>query len=415
MRHRRGAVAVMIAIMTPVLLAIAGLAIDLGAWYREANRLQLAADAGAMGAARLLAAQTASTSDFQKAALLEAQGVTAKSWTGTLATPVAVSVAADWSKVTVNLTSTADLYFAGVLGVAAPTLHASATAGTQTAGACVRALSVSASIGIDVENMGSISANACLVFANTSASAAIYLNSGTISSSVIGAVGGILTSNSGANALLAALETPYTAAPSDPFSSLQAPTAPSTCSYTDASFTAYKSSAYQFTQSNNVFCGDTTIGGNNTTDTFAPGIYYVVNGNLTFNNASITSAAGVTFVLTGSNPGAFSWTNYSNTTTTMTAPTTGATAGVLVWQTCPASGSASANTFAGGSTLQISGEIYTPCGALNLSNNAKLTGVANSTVGFGVEASTISVQGSASLSVSAGSNASSSAQLVLLQ
>jgi Flp pilus assembly protein TadG len=414
-RQRRGAVAVMIAIMIPVLLAVAGLAIDLGAWYREANRLQLAADAGAMGAARLLAAQTASTSDFQKAALLEAQGITAGNWIGALATPVAIGVAPDWSKVTVTLTSTADLYFARVLGVSAPTLHATATAGTVTSqNACILTLSATASIGIDVENMGSVTASGCGIFANATATAAVYLNSGTIKGTSLGAAGGIDISNSGSN-LLSALENAFAGPQTDPYAnSLQTPT-PGACSYTNASFTAYQATAYQFTQANNVFCGNTTIGGNATTDTFAPGVYYVVNGNLTFNNATVTSAAGVTFVLTGSNPGAFSWTNYSNTTTTMTAPTTGATAGILVWQTCPASGSAAASTFAGGSTLQISGEIYTPCGALNLSNNVKLTSVAGSTVGFGVEASTLSVQGSASLSVGAGSSSSSAAQIALLQ
>jgi len=163
-----------------------------------------------------------------------------------------------------------------------------------------------------------------------------------------------------------------------------------------------------------VFCGNTTIGGNGTTDTFAAGTYYVVNGTLTFNNADVTSASGVTFVLTGSSPGAFNWTNYSNTTV-MTAPTTGSLAGILIWQTCNASNSTNpANTFNGGGTLEASGEIYMPCGALDLNNDAQLT--ATSSGSFGVVASTIYATGSAGLSTTAsGGSSSSGGQLVLVK
>jgi hypothetical protein len=152
---------------------------------------------------------------------------------------------------------------------------------------------------------------------------------------------------------------------------------PASCgsqSYT-YNFTAWASNPYSFTQTNtvqlaqtnssnvygNVFCGNVTIGGNGSTDTFAPGIYYIYNGSLTFNNADITSANGVTFVLTGTNPGSFNWTNYSNTTT-LSAPTTGDTAGITVWQTgSTASGSTNTITtdaFNGGSTLQLGGAFY---------------------------------------------------------
>ena len=143
-----------------------------------------------------------------------------------------------------------------------------------------------------------------------------------------------------------------------------------------------------------VFCGNTTIGGNGTTDTFAAGIYYVVNGNLIFNNANVTQASNVTFVLTGSNPGSVQWTNYSNTVQ-MTAPTTGSTAGIVFWQTCPASGSAPANTMTGGSTLNLAGAFYAPCGALQVSGNMNLGTVSGQSMS--VVADTIYASGSASI------------------
>lgn len=229
----------------------------------------------------------------------------------------------------------------------------------------------------------------------------------------IGAVGIVAKSNSGSNTMTPA-GTNDQAAVADPLAGMQAPTA-GACSYTNASFTAWQATPYQFTQSANVFCGNTTIGGNSSTDTFAPGIYYVVNGSLTFNNATITQASGVSFVLTGANPGAFSWTNYSNSPTTITAPTTGPTAGIAVWQTCPASGTAPANSMAGGSTLQMGGQFYTPCGALNINNDAKLVAAPGSAMG--VVANTMHVSGSGAISanITSGGSGSAAGQIALIQ
>jgi Flp pilus assembly protein TadG len=414
LHHRRGAVAVMIAVMMPVVLGMAGLGVDLGLWQRETVRLQLAADAAAMGAARLLPAQTASASTLQAAALAEANAVTGGAHIGTLNQQPTVTRAANWSTVSVILSSKADSYLSQVLGIAAPTLSAGATAGAiaKPATACVLALSSTAAQAIAVNNMGSITATGCGIFSDSSSATAIYLNSGKLIAQSIGAVGTVAESNSGGNTMTPA-GTSGAAAQANPFASLQAPT-PGACSYNNASFTAWKATAYQFTQSANVFCGNTTIGGNSTTDTFQAGVYYVVNGNLTFSNAAVTQAQGVTFVLTGSSPGAFSWTNNSSTPASMSAPTTGTTAGILVWQTCPASGSAPANSMSGGSTMQVSGQFYAPCGALNLSNNAQFTAASGSAMG--VVASTLSVVGSAGIAATPNTGSgSASAQIVLLQ
>jgi Flp pilus assembly protein TadG len=418
-RQRRGTVAVMIALMMPALLGAGAMAIDVGVWYRESERLQLAADAGAEGAARLLAADTAGNSAYQAAALIEVNGVTGGTNIGTLQTPVTVSVTSTWSQVTVTLTSTADSYLARSMGFTGPAISASATAGYPAPAAtpCVLALSKTAVPAIQVDNQGSIVGTGCPIFSDaTSTSESIYLNSGTLEASSIGAVGLVAKSNSGSNVmesgspLAATSGSSYQTSQSDPLASLSVPSAGSSCNST-TNYTAYGTYALSPT----TWCGNVTIGGNGSTDTFAAGTYYVVNGSLTFNNANVTSAPGVTFVLTGSSPGSFNWTNYSNTTT-MTAATSGTLSGILVYQGCPSGGGTSpANTFNGGGTLQVSGAIYTPCGALDLNNNAKLTATSGGT--FGVVSQTIYATGSASLTTNATSLSptSSSGQIVLLQ
>jgi Flp pilus assembly protein TadG len=411
---RSGAVAPLVALAFPAALGAAALAVDAGIYYVDQQRLQLAADAAAMGAALLLPGSPSAT-EMQSAALQAAQDAAGGALIGTLATPVGVSYTA--TSVTVTLTSQTQGFFSLSLHAAAPTLTARATAGLKAGPACVLALDPSIADAIQVDNMGSVTASGCGIFANSSASTAIYLNSGTISGPTVGAVGTVATSNSGSNTLSPDPAADDQAAKSDPYAGRSAPTPPGTCNYTNGNFTAWQSTPYHFTQSKNVFCGDTQIGGNGTSDQFDPGIYYVVDGNLTFNNADITSAAGVTFVLTtksNSSAGGFSWTNYSNTYQ-MSAPSSGATAGILVWQaTCGASnGSIS---FAGGSTLEMSGAVYAPCGAMDLSNNAKLVAASGETLS--VVADTIHVTGSAAIAAASGnssSSASANTQVVLQQ
>jgi Flp pilus assembly protein TadG len=400
----------MTAVMMPALLGAAGLAIDAGVWYREAARLQLAADAGAMGAARLLA-QTTGTSAYQAAALIEVQSVTGSSMVGSITTPVTVSVAASYTQVTVTLTSTANIYLVGAIGVRSPTMTASATAGlvTTLAAPCVEALNTTVSDAIQVDNMGSIVANGCPVFSNSSAGTSIYLNSGTIQGSSIGAVGGVVESNSGSNTMSPSGNSNQSAQ-SNPESGLTVPNYGSCTTNGNVSYTS--SGTYHFKQSNNVFCGNVTIGGNGSTDSFDAGTYYVINGNLTFTNANITLASGVNFVLAGTSPGTFTWGNNSNGT--ITAPTSGSLAGILIWQVGNSSCSDGANTFNGSSTLTASGTIYMPCGALNINNNAKIATASGASLG--IIANTIYASGSgSSVSTTSSGSSGSSTKIVLLQ
>lgn len=402
---RRGAIAILTALMLPAMLAAGALILDGGLWMVESTRLQIAADAAANGVGYLLAdtalqGETAAQQQavLQAVALAEADGASDNAaLLGSLVTPVSVSVAADWSSATVTLTAQAGSVLAGVFGLSGPTLTATATVGTAPAGACVLALNPSASDAIDANNMGVIKATGCGIFADSSASDAIYLNSGTIDGETVAAVGDFAESNSGSNTL-PVTPTDGAAAKPDPFAALTPPSA-SGCDFpSGTSFTAWKSTPYAFSPANhtNVFCGNTTIGGNGSTDTFAPGVYYVIDGNLIFNNATITQASGVSFVLTGSSPGALQWTNYSNTNTNMTAPSSGPTAGILFWQECGSGGTSPTNTMAGGSSLVVSGAFYAPCGKLSMSNNAQFDTASGGAMS--VIANTIEAVGSAGIS-----------------
>lgn len=390
---RRGAVALMVGVMSPMLMGFLALTVDAGFWVVGQTRLQVAADAGAMGASFLLSSSTFKgmtaanqQTAAQAVALAEAQGAMTK-LTGTLTTPVTVSVAGDYSAVTVTLYGQASNYFGKVFNIAAPLMRATATATLpKSSKACVLALGTTGNA-ILVDNQGTLSATGCVV-----SKASIYLNSGTITADSLVAAGTISQSNSGSNTLSANSQTANASStPADPYASKTAPSAGSCTTHPD--YTAYGT----YTANPGTWCGNQVIGGNSSTITFNPGVYVINNGDLTFNNASITSAAGVTFVLTGTSPGNFSWTNYSNTTFAISAPTSGSTAGIAVWQGCNSGGSQT-TSFQGGSTLNLSGSVYAPCSATDIGNYAQIAPPLNGTMNF--ISKSVYVHGSAALRAS---------------
>jgi Flp pilus assembly protein TadG len=83
---RRGAIAPLVALTLPVLIGAMGLAVDVGFLYVEHQRLQIAADAAATGAALLLPG-TPSTAQLQAAALQAATDASGSAMIGTIETP----------------------------------------------------------------------------------------------------------------------------------------------------------------------------------------------------------------------------------------------------------------------------------------------------------------------------------------
>lgn len=451
---RRGAIAVWIALAIPLFLAASAIALSVGLGLVARQTAQIAADLGAQaGAIAYGADANAQAAATVAANIAELNGVPAaqRNWNAgskTL-TAGALTVAigpgltdAARTAVSLSVTRPVPTAFAPILGNPDRSVTANGVAEAWTSstpgaasGACVLALHGSAAAAIKVDNLGRIQTPGCDIFANSTAAgtgtnAAIYLNSGTLSGKSISTPGKVCLSNSGSNTVAPAIPnnsciSPSGTAKADPFAAMPLPSpaqtgctqnatygvcckppitgtvsgvSSSATNVVNQSYTAWQATPRSFNPANGgVFCGNTTIGGNGATDQFAPGIYYVVNGNLTFNNSAITSANGVSFVLigkNGGNPGAISWTNYSNTYT-VAAPADGPTAGILFWQGCKADGTAPANTMAGGSTLTMTGAFYAKCGALSLTNNIQMK--AASGAAMRVVASTIYVAGSAGI------------------
>ena len=414
-RSSRGSVAIMVAVLAVPMIGAVALATDASIWLLEQHRLQIAADASAYAAALQLqntAMQSGAPGSYVTLVTNEANAASGGALVGTMATP-AVSVAADFSNVTVTLSSRADTYFVQVVNSAVVTLQATAKAGLQPP-LCILALNQTADKALDVEGMGNVVAQGCPVFSNSSSSSAIYVDSGSISATSVGTHGSTTLSNSGSTSVSPAA-TNGADAQNDPFAKYPLPVA-GACTYNYASY-------MQSNQANDLkpgtYCGDTTIIGNNSSFVFEPGTY-IFTGNVSISNANITQASGVTFIMEGATAsavaGKFDWIN--NSAATLSAPTTGPMSGMLLWQACSSSAVSGSNVnglidFNNGSQLTATGAIYAPCGAVKLENNAKIKEASNTN--FSVVASTIAVIGNANLHVAATNSVNGTSQISLLQ
>jgi hypothetical protein len=128
-----------------------------------------------------------------------------------------------------------------------------------------------------------------------------------------------------------------------------------------------------------VFCNDVQIDASGVTLTLNPGIYILDGGNFSMTGGTLQATGGVTIVLTnhavGGQPGTM--TVGGNAIVNLTAPTTGATAGVAIYQdrvTCTANGNNTCtNSLAGGASQNITGAIYFPNNSLSY-NGGSSTG-----------------------------------------
>jgi hypothetical protein len=194
---RRAGIAVATAMMTPMLLAITGLSVDVGYWYQQQESLQSAADAAALAVANAYSANSSITSAGESSfAVAAANAATNNQFgfasSGSRVVRVTASIGTTEDTFTATVAIPRGSFFSpvsgeGVFGVEAGTQSATAKAayGAQTFSPCVYA-------GSNIqEGTGGqkISATNCGVYAGTS------IRQGNNSDSLI-ATGGVDTPES---------------------------------------------------------------------------------------------------------------------------------------------------------------------------------------------------------------------------
>jgi Flp pilus assembly protein TadG len=386
-RDQSGSYVIISALLMPVLAGMAGLGTEVGWWYYKHKNMQSAADSGAVSAATALVAGGNLTS--------EANAITAGYGYPNAVNNVTVTVnqppktgnyTSNLQAIEVVVSQPQPRLLSSLFGSNPVLITARAVALPNFGTGCVLALNSSASPAVNVSGSNQLNLVKCNLYSNSSASPSLNVSgSASVSANQVGVVGDV----SGASNITATngIRT-HMAAVADPYANVTPPSEPS-C--TNAKITV---NANGKTNSLNPGCysGSITVNAGATLN-LSPGIYYLDGANLSVaGNATITGS-GVTLVFTGSGSSWGTASIGSNAIVDLTAPTTGATKGIVMYgdRNMPAG---TAFNLTGGGTQNFGGAIYLPKANLSFSG-----GNGTSTSCTKIIADTLTFSGTSNLQV----------------
>jgi Flp pilus assembly protein TadG len=410
MREEQGQAIVLTAVSMSLLMGFLALAVDVGLLFRERRQMQIAADAAAVAAALDLKYNNSATSARtagQNAAV--ANGVSSTTYITINPPPLNGPYAGQAGYAEAIVQQPTSTFFMKLFRFDLITVYSRAVAGTGVNNGCIWALG-SSGTGVSVSGSGSVTAQNCNIYDDSSASNALSLSgSGSVTGRAIGIVGGYSRTGSGGSSPNPPMTGMKPAA--DPLN-LTSPTVPGgTCSGSLSACNPNNSGSGNMTLSPGTYTSITNSGSGQLTLNAGN---YVINGavscgagvaalcnsgsgalvlgagNYTIHGNFVSTGSGALTIgsgqyivtgnlaLTASGPLAGSnVTFYTEGGTTisgsgsmnLTAPTSGAYNGILLYQP---SGDASAISIAGAGGATIRGIVYAPTAPLSLSGSGSM-------------------------------------------
>jgi Flp pilus assembly protein TadG len=351
-KDRSGAMAMTIALMITGLAGGAAMAVDVADWYGSHRVMQSAADAAALGGAVAMY-EGATVSQITAAATADSKLNSVGLGSGAT---LSVSVDSSAGTVTAKLTKKASLLFSAVLLRSSPTLTATAVAGSVNNGApaCLLATAPTSSGALRVVGNGSISAPGCGIVVNSTSGSAMTISggNGTITGDNICGPGGYTgVGYSPTPTKCGAMQNAL--ADLTPPSNVNDP-----CQYNNLSY----SGKTTVTLSPGVYCGGISVGAQATVN-LNPGVYILRNGALTASgNGTINGTGGVGVWMTGTGTTVSlendDITITGNVNVNIVAPSTGAMAGIAIYQDASAPTATISNKLAGNGSVNFTGVLY---------------------------------------------------------
>jgi Flp pilus assembly protein TadG len=382
---QRGGVAPLLAIAAVPLLVGTGAAVDFGRAQSAKAVMQAAVDATALAIVRAKAENTAvpdATSFFNAAfSLSGVQTITVKS-----------NVTSSNGGYTASLTAQGQLptSFMGVIGYSQLTIgvNASAYSSNNQAG-CVMALNKTAASAISLGGSTTVNLSNCSLFSNSSSDTAVSVGgSASLTALSIGAVGGVSAGTS--NVTLTHGIQAHIGAISNPYADVTVPTF-SGCTDTNV---RVKSAT---TLSPGVYCNGISVNAGGAL-TLNPGIYYIDRGNFSVNGGGTVTGTGVTLIFTSSTGMNYATATINgNASINLTAPSSGSTAGIVIFGD-PNAPVGTAINLSGGSTQAFGGAIYAPTGAITYTGGASTSSSCTQIIG-----DTVTFTGNSSVAINCSS------------
>jgi len=363
----RGAVAIIMGLVLPVIIGMVGLAVEVGSWFGERRSLQSAADAAALAGAWDLLSGSNDTVTTSATTYATRNGFSTSSGTITVNTPPnSGSYTTDTTAVEVILTRTQSLLFSALFLGSNITISARAVAnsGAQALG-CLIALDSSASSALHMDSNAEVNLDGCGITVNSSDSEAFTLDSNAVATADFVRVTGNYDT-AGNSSIDADSITTGAAATADPYADIAMP-AVGSCDETNYQLGTNDSA----TLNPGVYCGGFSMRSNSSA-TLNPGTYIINGGTFSMDSNTTLSGNGVTIVLTGSGSDYATININSNAEIDLVAPSSGDYAGIAIMQDRDAPSTAT-NTLDSNVVLEVSGSLYFPNNRLRLRSNARIT------------------------------------------
>ncbi|CAN7642031.1 pilus assembly protein TadG-related protein [Pararhizobium sp. LjRoot235] len=367
----RGAVAVIAAILFPVVIGAMGLGAETGYWYLKDRKLQHAADVSAHAAAvRYRAGDSQPGLETAALRIASASGYLPQAGGMTVSAQVGVTGAS--GKVTVVLTETHARLFSSIFSGEPMQLTARAVAEVKGgAKACVLALSNSASGAITVTGSTEVRLSDCSIASNSSAADAFLMKNGSavMSTDCVYTVGEAVTTT---GLTMTGCREPVERAPPtpDPYVSVSEPDKMHVQQLPCRTLDYVSNATYVFdrlpTGEEAIrFCGGLEIKG---TVTLKPGLYIIDGGDFTVTAGANLSGDGVTLFFANSAAAKLT----GNGDIDLSSPTNGPYAGLLFFGSRQTSGVTHQVT--GNSESTLKGSLYMPTGTIDFTGNSTVSG-----------------------------------------
>lgn len=362
---RRGTIAILTALLMPLVIGGFGLGAEASYWYFAQRKLQNAADVAAYAAAAQLRTNR-DTAALSGAALAAAVKTGYSTSLGSITAnwpPSSGSFAGDNNAVEIALREDHPRLFTALFSSGTVAVSGRAVAQLQQGfPTCVLSLDQNLSGAITFTGSADATLESCNVHANSGAGDAVLVSgSGRVATPCVSSVGEVsATSGLTMNECAAPIE--YAEAIEDPFEDVSEPSTTGSC----AAQTVYEgppSSSYII--SAGWYCGGLTI---KRTVTMNPGVYVIDGGTFELTSTSVVEGAGVTIYLTNGATVSIAGT----ADVTLSAPVSGDYQGVLIF--VDRDDPNATHIFNGSSSSKLNGAIYAATGHVEFAGTSTIGG-----------------------------------------
>lgn len=365
LRHdERGQVAIIVALTLTALIGFAALGTEIVFVLLKHREMQSVADASALAGAVAMGA--GNPANYQtEAYAVAAAGHFQNGVNGTTVTinnpPKSGNYTTNAAAVEVIVDQPQTLSMISLFTSATMDVGARAVALAGSGADCALQLTAGASPGVTISNGATVNMISCGLAVDSTATPSLSMSGGAVLNTQSVSASGTISVTNGATLNATNGTMIHQPAVADPYAGVAMP------SYSGCAYTSKSYGHGTWPLSPGVYCRGLAFT-NDAQVTMSSGTYIIDRGSFSVGGAVNLTGTNVTIFLTSSTGAGYATATISNgANVTLTAPTSGATAGLLFFSDRNAPGSTT-DTFGGGATMNLTGTLYFPTHTVSFQN-----------------------------------------------